>query len=63
MSERTGPPWYQRADFMIAYVLLLWPVALFGLYRRDALDRNEDQWMLAGCLLMAGLWALGIRVL
>ena len=63
MSERTGPPWYQRADFMMAYVLLLWPVALYGLYRRDAWDQNKDQWMLAGCLVMTGVWALLLRSL
>lgn len=61
MSERTGPPWYRRTDFMIAYVLLLWPVALVGLYHRDAWDQNEDQWMLVGCLLMAGIWAVLLR--
>jgi len=61
MSERTGPPWYRRSDFMVAYVVLLWPVALYGLYRRDAWDRNADQWMLAGCLLMAGVWAVLFR--
>lgn len=63
ISERTGPPWYQRSDFMIPYVLLLWPVALYGLYRRDAWDRNSDQWMLAVCLLMAGVWGLLIQSL
>jgi len=63
MSERTGPPWHQRSDFMIAYVLLFWPVALYGLYRREAWDENLDQWMLLGCLLMAGVWGLLLRLL
>ena len=63
MSERTGPPWYQRGDFMMAYVLMLWPVALYGLYRRDAWDQNKDQWLLGGCLVMAGAWALLLRSL
>ena len=63
MSERTGPPWYQRTDFMMAYVLVLWPVALYGLYRRDAWDQNKDQWLLGGCLVMAGAWALLLRSL
>ena len=63
ISERTGPPWYWRSDRMVAYVLLLWPVALYGLYRRDALDENADQWMLAGCLVMGGVWALLLRFL
>jgi hypothetical protein len=63
MSERIGPPWYQRTDFMMAYVLLLWPVALYGLYRRDTWDQNKDQWMLGGCLVMGGVWALLVRSL
>jgi len=63
ISERTGPPWYRRSGYMIAYVLLLWPIALYGLYQRDAWDRNGDQWMLAACLLMAGLWGLVLKSL
>lgn len=63
MSERTGPPWYQRTDFMMAYMILLWPVALYGLYRRDAWDQNKDQWMLGVCLVMAGVWGLLLRSL
>ena len=63
ISERTGRPWYARVDFMIAYIVLLWPVALVGLYRRDAWDANADQWMLAGCLFMAVVWVLVLRSL
>ena len=63
ISERTGPPWYARVDFMIAYIVLLWPVVLVGLYRRDAWDANADQWMLVGCLFMAVVWALVLRSL
>lgn len=63
MSERTGPPWYTYTEYMVAYVVLLWPVALVGLYQRDAWDRNADQWMLAGCLFMAVVWALVLRSL
>lgn len=57
MSERTGPVWYKRSDYMRAYVLLAWPIALYGLYKRDAWDENEDQWMLGGCLIMAAVWS------
>lgn len=61
ISERTGPPWYHRTSYMVFFMLLLWPVALVGLYRRDAWDQNADQWMLVGCLLMAGIWAVLLR--
>lgn len=57
ISEAVGPPWYERAGYMLTYVLLLWPVALYGLHKRNALDQNQDQWMLGGCLVMAGVWA------
>jgi hypothetical protein len=57
MSERTGPIWYDRSDYMIAYVILAWPIALYGLYRRDDWDEDADQWMLAGCLVMAAVWS------
>ncbi|WP_146109993.1 hypothetical protein [Salinibacter sp. 10B] len=63
ISEPSGPPWYTRTGYMIVYVFLLWPVALYGLYRRDAWDQNADQWMLAGCLIMAGLWSALLRML
>lgn len=58
MSEATGPPWYEQTSYMVTYVLLVWPVALYGLYQRDGWNQNADQWMLAGCLIMAGVWAL-----
>lgn len=61
ISERTGPPWYERTGYMLTFLLLAWPVALYGLYRRDAWDRDADQWMLAGCLVMAGVWMLVLR--
>lgn len=61
ISERTGPPWHERTGYMLTFLLLAWPVALYGLYRRDAWDRDADQWMLAGCLVMAGVWMLVLR--
>jgi hypothetical protein len=42
---------------MTAYVILAWPIALYGLYKRDAWDEDEDQWMLGGCLMMALVWS------
>lgn len=61
MSERTGPPWYERTGYMLTFLLLAWPIALYGLYRRDAWDRNADQWLLGGSLVMAAVWVLLLR--
>jgi hypothetical protein len=62
LSEAAGPRWYRRTGLLSVLVVLLWPVALYGLYRRDAWDQNTDQWMLAACLLMAVVWGLLLRV-
>jgi hypothetical protein len=63
MSVRTGPPWYAHTGYMLAFIVLLWPIALVGLYQRDSWDQNADQWMLAGCLGMAVVWTLLLRSL
>lgn len=61
ISERTGPPWYEHTGYMLTFLVLAWPVALYGLYQRDVWDQNTDQWMLAGCLVMAAVWVLMLR--
>ncbi len=62
IAETSGPYWYERRAYMVTYVVLLWPVALYGLYQRDAWGQNADQWMLMGCLTMAVLWSLVLNV-
>jgi predicted amidophosphoribosyltransferase len=61
ISELSGPRWYNRPGYMVAFVVLLWPMALYGLYQRDQWDQNRDQWLLAGCIVMAAVWALVLR--
>jgi hypothetical protein len=61
LSEATGVRWYERTRLVGTLVLLCWPAALIGLYQRDAWDQNADQWLLAGCLVMAGVWVLLLR--
>jgi len=61
LSEATGPRWYERPRLLTALILLAWPLALYGLYRRDAWDQNTDQWLLGGCLVMAAVWGLVLR--
>ena len=63
ISERTSPRWYRRTGFMLVAVLLAWPVALYGLYKRDAWDANADQWMLAGCLVLAAVWSALLQMI
>lgn len=58
LSEATGPRWYTRTGVLVVLTLLIWPVALMGLYQRDAWDRSVDQWLLLGCLVMAVVWVL-----
>ena len=58
LSEATGPPWYERTGLLVILACTLWPLALYGLYRRDAWRRNADQWLLVGALVMAVTWAL-----
>jgi hypothetical protein len=62
LSEATGPRWYRRTGLLVALVLIVWPAALYGLYRRDAWDDNTDQWLLGACLLMAVVWTLVLRL-
>ena len=62
LSEATGPRWYERTRLLAALVLLLWPLALYGLYQRDDWDQNPDQWLLGGCLLAAVGWMLLFRL-
>jgi len=61
LSEATGPYWYRQTGLLMALAVLLWPVALYGLYQRDAWDQNTDQWILGICLLMAVTWTLLLR--
>lgn len=56
IAEATGPPWYERTGYILFFTVLVWPIALYGLYKRDAWDANVDQWMLAGCVIMALFW-------
>lgn len=63
LSEITGLRWYERNGFLLGVLFLAWPLALYGLYRRDAWDQNVDQWLLAGCLVMAGVWLLVFQTL
>lgn len=63
LSEATGPPWYERTGLLLGSLVLFWPLALYGLFRRDAWDRNTDQWILAGCLLMAGVWIVLLQAI
>ena len=62
ISETSGPPWYERTGYVVTYVFLAWPIALYGLYQRNNWDQNADQWMLVGCLVMAGLWSALLRL-
>jgi hypothetical protein len=58
LSEDTGEPWYERPGTMLLLVLLFWPAALYGIYRRsDGPHRPSTRSVLGGCLLMALAWA------
>jgi hypothetical protein len=58
-SEATGEPWFERPGPMVLLVLLFWPAALYGLYRRGGgPHRPSTRSVLGGCLLMAFVWAL-----
>jgi len=58
LSEATGPPWYERTGLVLLLAVVVWPIALYALYERDAWDRNADQWLLGGTLVAAVTWAL-----
>lgn len=56
LSEATGPPWYERTGTLLVLVVLFWPAALYGVYRREGGTRPSDVVILAGCLGMALVW-------
>ncbi|WP_263788578.1 hypothetical protein [Salinibacter grassmerensis] len=58
LSEATGPPWHEHTGWLGLLVLVCWPVALYGVYRRGAWSRPTDLLLLGGCLGMAVAWGL-----
>lgn len=56
LSEATGEPWYDRQGTLLVLVLLFWPAALYGLYRRGDWNGQSDWVILAGSLAMALVW-------
>jgi hypothetical protein len=58
LSEATDEPWYERPGTMLVLVLLFWPAALYGVYRRGQWAHPSNRWILGGCLLMAIVWAV-----
>lgn len=55
-SEATGSPWYERTGMLLVLVVLFWPAALYGVYRREDGTQLSDVGIVAGCLGMAVVW-------
>ncbi|PSQ53406.1 MAG: hypothetical protein BRD28_03740 [Bacteroidetes bacterium QH_10_64_37] len=61
LSEATDDPWYERRGTLLVLVLLFWPAALYGVYRRGRRwGHPSNRWALGGCLLMAIVWMIAL---
>ena len=58
LSEATGPPWHERPGWLAVLVLVFWPAALYGVYKRGDWTHPTDLFLLGGCLAMGIVWAL-----
>lgn len=57
-SEASARPWYERTGVLLLLLVLFWPAALYGVYRREHGTPASDGTILAGCLGMALLWGI-----
>lgn len=57
-SEASGPRWYERTGVLLGLVLLVWPIALYGLSKREPDTPRLNVLILTGCAVMAVLWAV-----
>jgi len=58
LSEATGPPWHEKTGWLGLLVIVCWPAALYGIYKRGAWTRPADLLLLGGCVGMAVAWGL-----